>query len=77
MYRRGAFAFDDVTDKGAKRRAEHTILPRPKKACREGTHLFSEYVETKRREGMEVIVARCPDCRETFTFPALAKDRRT
>ena len=75
MYRTGNYALDGATDKGTKRRAAHTTLPKPKVACRAGTHLFSEYVETRRRGGKETIVARCQDCRETAEFPALAKDR--
>jgi len=49
--------------------------PKLPKACRTGAHLFSEYVETVEREGVEIIVARCPLCRETAEFPVMAKYR--
>jgi len=76
VYRRGAFAFNDVTDKGAARRASNLTLPPTKKACRDGSHLFSKFLRNAVVGGVEHIVAACPDCHEELSFPALAKDRK-
>ncbi len=76
MYRQGRFAFDNVTDKGAAERAKHTALPKLKKACQEGVHLYSQYVGTLQKLGMDHIVARCPDCGDEVEFAEQASARR-
>lgn len=62
-YRAGAFAFDDVTDKGAAGRAEHLKLPPTRKACRDRKCVLTESESLP--DGM--IRAWCPHCRFELT----------
>jgi len=76
MYRRGTWAFDDVTDKGARKRAESMALPPTRKKCRDGTHLYSVWVREFFINGVEYDTVRCPDCGDEHTAPSLASVRR-
>jgi hypothetical protein len=59
------------------RQAEMKLAPpAPKDACTDGTHLFSEYLDTVVVDGLQTIIARCPRCRAICEVPAMAKDRR-
>jgi len=76
VYTQGKFAFSDTTDRGQKARSVHLRLPPTRRACKEGAHTFSQYVGSDVRDGVRVMIARCPDCFQEITFPELAKDRR-
>ena len=75
MYTHGNFAFSDTTDRGQKARSKHLRLPPTKRACKDGTHSFSEYLGCSPVNGVRMMLVRCPDCFEELTFPELAKDR--